>query len=166
MDPAVGDLPQTDVLVRNGEILAVGKGLSAEGAHEISARGMIVLPGFVDTHWHLWNSFMRGLIGNQPGRDYFAVKRGLAPFYKPLDFYRAARLALAEAVNSGLTTIHNWHHNLRTPADADANIMAAIDMGVRGRFSYGCPDNFSRDRLMDLDDLDRFPRAVDRTGNG
>ena len=150
MDPAVGDLPQTDVLVRNGEILAVGKGLSAEGAHEISARGMIVLPGFVDTHWHLWNSFMRGLIGNQPGRDYFAVKRGLAPFYKPLDFYRAARLALAEAVNSGLTTIHNWHHNLRTPADADANIMAAIDMGVRGRFSYGCPDNFSRDRLMDL----------------
>ena len=136
--------------------LAVGKGLSAEGAHEIFARGMIVLPGFVDTHWHLWNSFMRGLIGNQPGRDYFAVKRGLAPFYKPLDFYRAARLALAEAVNSGLTTVHNWHHNLRTPADADANIMAHIDMGLRGRFSYGCPDNFSRDRLMDLDDLERF----------
>ena len=156
MDPVVGDLPQTDVLVRDGEILAVGKGLSAEGAYEISARGMIVLPGFVDTHWHLWNSFMRGLIGNRPGRDYFTVKRGLAPFYKPLDFYRAARLALAEAVNSGLTTIHNWDHNLRTPADADANIMAQVDMGVRGRFSYGCPDNFRRDRLMDLNDLDRF----------
>jgi 5-methylthioadenosine/S-adenosylhomocysteine deaminase len=156
MDPVAGDLPQADVLVRNGEILAVGKGLFAEGAHEISARGMIVLPGFVDTHWHLWNSFMRGLIGNQPGRDYFAVKRGLAPFYKPLDFYRAARLALAEAVNSGLTTIHNWHHNLRTPADADANIMSQIDLGLRGRFSYGCPDNFPRDRLMDLNDLHRF----------
>jgi cytosine/adenosine deaminase-related metal-dependent hydrolase len=95
MDPMVGDLPQTDVLVRDGEILAVGKGISAEGAHEISAGGMIVLPGFVDTHWHLWNSFMRGLIGSQPGRDYFAVKRGLAPFYKPLDFYRAARATIA-----------------------------------------------------------------------
>src|SRR5215471_19061437 len=90
MDPVVGDLPQTDVLVCDGEILAIGKGLSAEGAYEISARGMIVLPGFVDTHWHLWNSFMRGLIGNRPGRDYFTVKRGLAPFYKPLDFYCAA----------------------------------------------------------------------------
>ena len=34
--------------------------------------------------------------------------------------------------------------------------MAQVDMGVRGRFSYGCPDNFRRDRLMDLNDLDRF----------
>ena len=32
MDPMVGDLPQVDVLVRNGEILAVGKDFSAEGA--------------------------------------------------------------------------------------------------------------------------------------
>jgi 5-methylthioadenosine/S-adenosylhomocysteine deaminase len=40
-------------------------------------------------------------------------------------------------------------------------------MGVRARFSYGCPDNFARDRLMDLDDLERFrtqwtPQATER----
>ncbi len=156
MDPSLGDLPRADVLVRDGEIIAIGQDLPAEGAQEIAARGMILLPGFIDTHWHLWNSFMRGLIGDGHGRDYFSVKRGLAPYYSPLDFYRAARSALAEALNSGITTVHNWDHNLRTPADADANILAQIDMGVRGRFSYGCPDNFARDRLMDLDDLDRF----------
>jgi 5-methylthioadenosine/S-adenosylhomocysteine deaminase len=156
MDPALGDLPGVDVLVRDGEIVAIGQDVPAEGAQEISARGMILLPGFVDTHWHLWNGFMRGLIGDGPGRDYFGVKRGLAPYYGPLDFYSAACLGLAEALNSGITTVHNWDHNLRTPADADANILAQIDMGVRGRFSYGCPDNFARDRLMDLGDLDRF----------
>jgi cytosine/adenosine deaminase-related metal-dependent hydrolase len=95
------------------------------------------------------------------------VKRGLAPHYRPVDFYRAARLALAEAIDSGITTIHNWDHNLRGPEDADANILAQLDMGIRARFSYGCPDNFARGRLMDLGDLERFraqwtPQATDR----
>jgi len=166
MDPALGDRPGADVLLRDGEILAIGNDLAAEQAEAISGRGMMLLPGFVDTHWHLWNSFMRGLIGDGPGRDYFAVKRGLAPFYRPVDFYRAARLALAEAIHSGITTVHNWDHNLRGPDDADANILAQLDMGIRGRFSYGCPDNFARDRLMDLADLERFrtqwtPAATD-----
>jgi cytosine/adenosine deaminase-related metal-dependent hydrolase len=156
MDPILGDMPGADVLVRDGVIADIGAHVEADGAQEIAARGMLLLPGFVDTHWHLWNSFMRGLIGEGPGRDYFAVKRGLAPHYRPLDFYRAARLALAEALDSGITTVHNWDHNLRTPEDADANVLAQLDMGIRGRFSYGCPDNFPRDRVMDLADLARF----------
>jgi cytosine/adenosine deaminase-related metal-dependent hydrolase len=167
MDPALGDIPSADVLARDGEIVAVGNDLDAGHADVISGKGMVLLPGFVDTHWHLWNSFMRGLIGDGPGRDYFAVKRGLAPFYRPVDFYRAARLALADAIDSGITTVHNWDHNLRGPHDADANILAQLDMGIRGRFSYGCPDNFAADKLMDLADLKRFraqwtPAATDR----
>jgi cytosine/adenosine deaminase-related metal-dependent hydrolase len=156
MDAALGDQPNADVLVRNGEIVAVGAALAADGVPTITGDGMMLLPGFVDTHWHLWNSFMRGLIGDGPGRDYFTVKRGLAPYYRPVDFYRAARLALAEALESGITTVHNWDHNLRSPEDADANILAQLDMGVRGRFSYGCPDNSARDKLMDVTDLERF----------
>jgi cytosine/adenosine deaminase-related metal-dependent hydrolase len=158
MDPTLGDMPGVDVLVRDGEIAAIGKDVPAGNAEVISGKGMMLLPGFIDTHWHLWNSFMRGMIGDGPGRDYFAVKRGLAPFYRPVDFYRAARLALAEALDCGITTVHNWDHNLRTPEDADANILAQLDMGVRARFSYGCPDNFASDRLMDLGDLERFRR--------
>jgi cytosine/adenosine deaminase-related metal-dependent hydrolase len=59
-------------------------------------------------------------------------------------------------VDSGITTVHNWDHNTRSAADADANMLAQLDSGVRGRFSYGCPDNFPGDRLMDLADLERF----------
>jgi 5-methylthioadenosine/S-adenosylhomocysteine deaminase len=166
MDPALGDIPGADVLVHNGDIVAVGENLGTAGVSVIAGQGMVVLPGFVDTHWHLWNSFMRGLIGDGPGRDYFTVKRGLAPFYRPVDFYRAARLALAEAIESGITTVHNWDHNVRSPEDADANIFAQLDMGIRGRFSYGCPDNSAKDKLMDLADLERFrgcwiPRETD-----
>ena len=72
MDPVLGDMPGADLLVRNGEIAAIGRNLPAANEQTISGKGMMLLPGFVDTHWHLWNSFMRGLIGDGPGRDYFA----------------------------------------------------------------------------------------------
>jgi hypothetical protein len=48
---------------------------------------MVLPAGFVDTSRHLWNSFMRGLLGDGRGHDSFMVKRGLTPFYRPVDFY-------------------------------------------------------------------------------
>src|SRR5882762_11661156 len=58
MDSSVGDLPDADVHVRNGAIVAVGGGLHAPGAQAIDGRGMIVLPGFIETHWHMWNTLL------------------------------------------------------------------------------------------------------------
>ena len=54
MDPSIGDLTSGDVHVRNGEIVSVGTNIAAPQAQEIDAREMIVMPGFIDTHWHLW----------------------------------------------------------------------------------------------------------------
>src|SRR5262245_60399523 len=67
MDPNLGDrsilgqLENVDVLLVGGEIAAVGVNLSApSGLNVIDGRGMIVMPGFVDTHDHLWQSLIRG----------------------------------------------------------------------------------------------------------
>jgi imidazolonepropionase-like amidohydrolase len=49
-----GTLEGTDVLVENGKIAAVGKGLSApEGYDTIDATGMFVMPGIIDAHSHI-----------------------------------------------------------------------------------------------------------------
>src|SRR6476660_9905924 len=48
MDASLGDLPEGDVHVRDGAIVAVGRSLDAGAAQAIEARDMIVLPGFVD----------------------------------------------------------------------------------------------------------------------
>ena len=62
MDPGTGDLPGGDVLVSGDTIAAVGAGLAAPaGARVIDATGMIVAPGLVDTHWHMWNTLLRGM---------------------------------------------------------------------------------------------------------
>jgi cytosine/adenosine deaminase-related metal-dependent hydrolase len=154
MDPALGELAGGDVRIRDGAIVEVGHDLRG-GAEVIDGAGMALLPGLVDTHWHLWNTLLRGTIGDRPGRDYFAVKRALAPHYRVEDFYWAARLALAEAVSSGITTVHNWDHNVRGPEDADANVQAQLDSGLRGRFSYGPRDQCPPGEPMDLADVRR-----------
>ena len=64
LDPAVGDFPQADVLVEGKKILAVGPNLHAGGATEIDARGRIVMPGFIDTHHHQFETALRSFLAD------------------------------------------------------------------------------------------------------
>jgi imidazolonepropionase-like amidohydrolase len=48
-----GVLQNTDVLIRNGKIAAVGKNLSADGARVIDGTGKHVTPGIIDEHSHI-----------------------------------------------------------------------------------------------------------------
>jgi 5-methylthioadenosine/S-adenosylhomocysteine deaminase len=161
MDPALGDLASGDVHVRDGAIIAVGPGLAAAVAESIEGRGMICMPGFIDTHWHLWTSNLRPIVRvDDAERGYFPVTAKLGPHYTPQDSYRAVRLGLAEALSAGVTTVHNWAHNVRSPAHADAEVAAQRDMGVRGRFGYGTPQGLANEQPMDLVDLARLKRDL------
>lgn len=134
MDPALGDLACGDVLVRDGAIVAVAEELPADDAEVIDAAGMILMPGFIETHWHMWNSIWRGLSHDAPG--YFALHR-LAGSYTAEDHYAAIRYAATEAINAGVTTCHNWSNALRNTEDALAQAQALADSGIRARFGYG-----------------------------
>lgn len=170
MDPSIGDLPRGDVHVRNGQIVAVGERLRAHGAASIDARDKIVMPGLVDTHWHLWNAAMRPFIVNGVAdRGYFNVTNVLGPFFTPTDTYRATRFGLLEGVASGITTVHDWSHNVRGPDYADASLRGLLDAGVRGRFSYGWAQRGPLDVPMDVAGIRRtmdrwFSRASTTRG--
>jgi cytosine/adenosine deaminase-related metal-dependent hydrolase len=154
MDAAIGDLPVGDVHVRNGEIVAIGANLQAPRVPTVTAADMIVMPGLVDTHWHLWNSSLRGLVrGDDPEHGYFPVTLRMGPLFTPEDSYRAVRLGVAEGLMSGITTLHNWSHNTRSPAHAAAELRALHEMGVRARFSYGWGQDLPLTQMMDLDGL-------------
>src|SRR5581483_8188282 len=155
MDPALGDFERGDVHLRNGTIVAVGPDLDAPGAEVIDGRDLIALPGLVDTHWHLWNSPYRGVTGEGPELGYFPVALRLGRVATPDDAYRAVRLGLAEALYSGITTVHNWSHNVRGPQWADAELRAHREIGLRARYSYGTPQGIAPDQIMDVLDLAR-----------
>ncbi|HET7850893.1 MAG TPA: amidohydrolase family protein, partial [Pseudolabrys sp.] len=90
----------------------------------------------------------------------FPVTFALGVHYTPEDSYRAVRLGLAEALSAGITTTHNWAHNVRSPAHADAEVRAMRDGGLRGRFAYGPALGAPNDKPMDLDDMARVKKDV------
>ena len=156
MDAAVGDIAGGDVHVRGGTIAAVGRGLTAPGAEVIDGTGMLVLPGFVETHWHVWTALLRSLSGDRQEHGYFPTSRTVGAFYTADDMYAAGRLAAAEALHSGITFLHDWCHNVRAPAYAEAALRALTEAGIRARFSYGSPTGASNDASIDLRDLQRL----------
>jgi len=137
MDEKLGDLPRGDIHVRNGAIIAVGKSLKAPGAKTIDAKTMIALPGLIDTHWHMWGTAASNTAGDDPKMGYFSFAKAVGAIFKPEDNARGVRLAIAEAIDSGLTTVHNWSHNIVSPAYADAELAAHTAMGHRALFGYG-----------------------------
>lgn len=159
MDSTGRDLESGDVHVRDGAIVAVGQSIAAPGVQVIDARDMIVMPGFVDTHWHLWSTALRGVIrADDPKFGYFPTTLRVGPHCTAKDAYASVRLGVAEAVLSGITTVHNWSHNTRTPEHADAEIQAMKDTGVRGRFSYGWGQELPLTSPMNVADLGRVQR--------
>ena len=99
MDPKVGDFAQADVLIEGKKIVAVGPSLHAGGATVIDARGRIVMPGFIDTHHHQFETALRSFLAdgvlindgsgspsaNQTYFEYILLK--FAPVYRPQDVY-------------------------------------------------------------------------------
>lgn len=95
MDPQVGNFPKADVLIDGKKIVAVGPNLGASGAQEIDATGRIVMPGFIDTHHHQFETALRSFLadgiliqdpnsgpsGNTTYFEFILLK--FAPVYRP-----------------------------------------------------------------------------------
>jgi len=76
------------------------------------------------------------------------------------------RLALAEAIASGITTVHNWSHNLLSPAYADAELAVHREVGLRARFAYGYSRNTGANETLPLDDTARVQQQYFSGGPG
>lgn len=76
---------------------------------------MILIPGLVDAHWHLWNSILRNSSPVPGGEPFFKSQLAISKRFTPELTALGVRLGLVEAINSGITTINNWSHNLRNP---------------------------------------------------
>jgi 5-methylthioadenosine/S-adenosylhomocysteine deaminase len=158
MEPAIGDLPQGDIHVRDGAIVAVGTNVTAPSAQVIDGKTLIACPGFIETHWHMWGAVARNMAGEEEKTGYFPFSRVLGSLFTPEDNARGVRLALAEAISSGITTVHNWSHNLLSSAYADAELAVHREVASRARFAYGYSRNTGTNETLPLDDVARVHR--------
>ncbi|MEX0863263.1 MAG: amidohydrolase family protein [Acidimicrobiia bacterium] len=143
LDPKLGDLEQADVLIEGDKILAIGHSLANGEVEVIDATGMIVMPGFVDSHRHIWEGLLRNIGTDVPleGRTSYIsfVLHKLAPAFRPEDAYVGNLVSALGAIDAGITTLLDWSHIQGSPAHTDAVIQALEDSGLRAVFAYGFP---------------------------
>jgi cytosine/adenosine deaminase-related metal-dependent hydrolase len=158
MDSGLGDIADGSVHVRNGEIVAVGKNVQAPGAQAIDGTGMIVLPGLIETHWHMWNTLYRSFAGDKAEEGYFPTVARFGQQMMPDDIFASTRLSAAEAINSGMTFVHSWCHNVRSKAHAEADIRALTEIGIRARHSCGWPQGMPDTQSADQAPIEALAR--------
>jgi cytosine/adenosine deaminase-related metal-dependent hydrolase len=141
LDPVLGDMPNSDVLIDGDKIAAVQPGLSVgPHANVIDARNRIVMPGFVDTHRHTWQTPVRGVLPSCTLDEYFAgMLDNIGIQYRPEDVYIANLMGALEAINAGITTLLDWSHVNNTPEHSDAAIAGLREAGIRGVYAHGVP---------------------------
>ncbi len=151
LKPGSEDLPDHDILIHKGQIAAVGTNLSVTGRKVINAHGKFVLPGFVDTHSHLWVTTMRGQFRNNDGK-FFPVSNQLGARMQPDDIYISMYIGAVELLSGGITSSGDFFDNIKGPAWGDAGLKALKDAGIRAVMYYGGPDKSTKSPI-DMDHL-------------
>ncbi len=132
MDPDRRIIQRGAVLFEKDTIVEVGRADEVRGRHpdaeRIDSRNKVVLPGFIDTHVHLSEHIVRGLIPDDVP-DWMA--RWLMPIYSSLtleDEYISSLLAFVEMVKTGTTTFCE----AGTLIHPDPVLSAMPEVGIRG----------------------------------
>jgi 5-methylthioadenosine/S-adenosylhomocysteine deaminase len=147
MDPAVGNFAEADVLVEGKKIVAVGRNLQGGGAAVIDARGRVVMPGFVDTHHHLFETALRSYLADGLLLDYLdpqhtknnyyeKILSTFAPVYRAEDVYTSTLFGSLSQLDAGVTTVHDISQIHHSPAHSDATIAALKASERRAVFGY------------------------------
>jgi cytosine/adenosine deaminase-related metal-dependent hydrolase len=127
---------QADVLIDDGRVAEVGPGLRARDAEVVDATDTIVMPGFVDTHRHVWKSLFRNLDERSWGEGP-AATAAIGEHYRPEDLHAATLIGLMGAVEAGITTVVDWSDIPRDDdASTDAALQAHADAGLRTVFVH------------------------------
>ena len=140
-DPDLGEMSGADILIEDDRIVSVGHGLEAADAQVIDATGDIVIPGFIDTHRHTWETSIRTCAPDYALLTYVsAILDQFAPKYRPDDVYAANQWGALECINAGITTLVDWSHIMNTPEHGDAAVQGLKETGIRSVFAFGFPN--------------------------
>ena len=132
----IGDAPGTDVLVEDTQIKQVASKLDAADAEVFDASGMLLMPGMIDTHSHLWETPLKGRVSEGWGMEYFSNIHPLVGYLTPEDAYAGIFAGHVESLANGVTTMFDYNTCINSPEHADAAIQALKDAGIRGFMGY------------------------------
>jgi cytosine/adenosine deaminase-related metal-dependent hydrolase len=161
MDDSRRVLHGADVLIRGGQIAAVGQGLQTTG-ETVSGRGCVVTPGLVNTHHHLYQNLTRAVPGAQDALLFGWLQR-LYPIWSrftPDEMFVSAQLGLAELALSGCTLSSDHLYLYPNGSRLEDTIHAARDIGLRFHPTRGAMSIGESDGGLPPDSLVEQERAI------
>ncbi|AGY75283.1 8-oxoguanine deaminase [Clostridium autoethanogenum] len=130
-------LENVDILVEGPKITSIGKKLSVPDKTDIiDCTNLVALPGFVNTHHHLYQTLFRGIKEVQE-KPLFPWLIGLYEFWKnitPDAVYYGALVGFSELLRTGCTLTSDHHYvfpNNQPQTLIDDEIRAAKEIGIR-----------------------------------
>jgi 5-methylthioadenosine/S-adenosylhomocysteine deaminase len=152
------------VWVQSGIIKAINAGNPPEemlllADQILEARNCAVLPGLINAHTHLSQTFMRGLAGGRPLINW--LKEIIWPIQEvisPDEMYLAAALGLVENLRCGATYVVDHHKITAAPAYSNAVLQAAREVGLDFTLARSWLDRGKNpeDPAQILEDLERL----------
>ena len=138
MDPATGESENTDILIEDDIISAIGPQLEAPADEVIDAGDMIVMPGLVEAHIHTWQTGLRGVGAEWVSVDYHKNMHGnMATRFNAHDVYLGNLFGALAQIDMGVTTILDWSHSLRDLEMAESAIDGLEEAKIRAVFAHG-----------------------------
>jgi len=139
MDAERRRIPNGGLFVRDAEIVQVGATPELPDAADqiLDARGMVVLPGLVNTHHHLYQSLTRCMAQDSVLFDWLTTLYPIWARLTPQGAYVSAKLALAELMLSGCTTSSDHLYIYPNGVRIDDEIEAARELGIRFHATRG-----------------------------
>jgi 5-methylthioadenosine/S-adenosylhomocysteine deaminase len=139
LDDRLGEFPG-DVLVAEGRIREVARRIEPGDVEVIDASDYLVLPGFVDSHRHTWQSPIRHTGSDWDlARMFVELFRRFGPNFRPDDVYAATLFGRLAALDAGVTTLLDWAHIQNSPDHADEAVRALREVGGRTVYAHGQP---------------------------
>jgi len=164
MDPEQPLLERASLFIRNGRIEAIGQGLWPEADEVVDARGMIVYPGLINTHHHLYQVLTRNLPSVER-MELFPWLKTLYRIWRQINgelVYYAALVGLGELIRYGCTTSAD-HHYVFPPGQTDLidrTIEAASRLGIRFVATRGSMSLGESQGGLPPDDLTQSPEEI------
>ena len=141
MDDQRSCITNGSICVRDNVIEKIGKtdDMPSDADLVYDAKGMVVLPGLINTHHHFYQTLTRAVPGAQDEELFDWLVR-LYPIWGEMTYdavYISTQTAMAEMILSGCTTSSDHLYLYPNNSTAVAQIRAAEDIGMRFHITRG-----------------------------
>lgn len=146
------------IFIQGDRITEVGAGqmpeiLRGRAGRVVDAAGKIIMPGLINAHVHVFQTFVRGLADDQPLLQW--LENIVWPVFSHMtqeDVYLAALVGMIENIHGGATALIDNHYVHISPFSDDAVCRAAVNTGIRYQLARGWADTNYHAALMESPD--------------